>query len=60
MGINHYREIRCHRGRHRKDRAKTFINEEKAKAWAQKEGLKSFEVVKINVGLSRKFKVVSK
>ncbi len=56
----HKREIRFHRGRHRKDRAKTFKTEAQAKAWAQKEGIKSFDVVRLNHGLSRKLTVVAK
>jgi len=54
----HKRETRCHRGRHRKARAKTFSSEEKAKAWAGSNCIKSFNIVRLNSGLSRKVKVV--
>ena len=54
------REVRFHRGRNRKDRPQTFSTEAKAKAWASRKGLKSFDIVKINTGLSRKVKVVAK
>ncbi len=56
----HKRCSRCHRGRHRAARSRTFISEDRAKAWAQKEGIKNFEVVRLNSGLSRKLVVVAK
>ncbi|MEK6887143.1 MAG: hypothetical protein AABW88_04905 [Nanoarchaeota archaeon] len=56
----HKREQRCHRGRHRCARPKTFRSEDKAKSWAQKEGIKNFEIVRLRSGLSNKVKVVSK
>ena len=51
---------RCHRGRHRGARPKTFDSEDKAKAYAQREGIKNFEIVRLNYGLSRKLAVVVK
>ncbi|HIH39561.1 TPA: hypothetical protein HA219_02490 [Candidatus Woesearchaeota archaeon] len=51
---------RCHRGRHRSPRPKTFSSEEKAKAYAQKQGMKNFEVVRLKSGLSRKVKITEK
>ena len=54
------RKLLTHRGRHRKVRPQTFSTEVQAKAYAQKHGMKSFDVVKINIGLSNKFKVVGK
>ena len=60
MSTGHGKDRLMHRGRRRAKRARTFASEEKAKTYAQKEGIKSFEVVKLNVGLSRKFKIVSK
>ena len=58
--IESKREVRFHRGRNRKDRPQTFSNVEKANTWASKRGMKGFDVVKINTGLSKKFKVVAK
>lgn len=48
-----------HRGRHRLKRAKTFDSEAKAKAWAAKESIKDFKIVRLNSGISRKVKIVS-
>lgn len=41
-------------------RPKTFSSEAKAKAWAKKEGIASFEVVRLKSGLSKKVKIVPK
>ncbi len=60
MGISHNREQVCHRGRHRLKRARTFSTEEKAKAWAEKNKIKNFDIVRLNSGLSRKLKIVVK
>ena len=60
MGTGHKKRSLISRGRRRAKRAKTFASEEKAKAHAQKEGIKNFEVVRLSTGLSRKFKIVSK
>lgn len=49
-----------HRGRHRAKRPKTFKSVAKAKAHADASGNKKYEVVQMNYGLSRKFKIVSK
>lgn len=60
MGISHKRDIVCHKGRRRRKRPKTFDSEEKAKSWALKQGTKDFDIVKMNAGLSRKFKIAVK
>jgi len=44
--------------RNRKNRMKTFENEEQANKYANSLGLKKFKVVKTNYGLGRKFKIV--
>ena len=54
------RNPRCHRGRHRCVRPKTFLSEVKAKAWANAQGIKAFDVVRLKSGLSKKVKVVPK
>ncbi len=54
------RRILRHRGRHRAKRPRTFSTEEKAKTWAQAQGIKNYDIINLNVGLSRKLKVVSK
>ena len=54
------RGSRCHRGRHRAVRPKTFSSEEKAKEWAEAQGMKSFNVVRLNSGISKKVKIVEK
>jgi len=60
MSTSRKREIRCHRGRHRATRARTFSTEAKAKAYATQEGIKNYDVVKVNFGLSDKLKIVVK
>ena len=47
-----------HRGRHRAPRAKTFSTEALAKTWAEAQGLKKYELVRLDSGLSKKIKVV--
>ena len=54
------RKTRVHRGRRRAVRPKTFSTEKKAQDWAHKKGIKSFDVVRLNSGLSKKLKVVAK
>jgi hypothetical protein len=49
-----------HRGRHRAKRPQTFHTEAKAKAWAEKKGIKKYDVVRLNNGISRKVKIVVK
>jgi len=44
--------------RNRKKRFKTFLDETKAKTYAESLGLKKYKVVKSNYGLSKKFKIV--
>lgn len=51
------REIIIKNGRNRASRPKTFKSQEAAKAYAEKEGIKKFEVVDISVS-GGKFKVV--
>ena len=62
MGIRkaYKRSTRFHRGRNRAKRPKTFDSEKKAQEWAHKQGIKSFDVVRLNSGLSKKVKVVVK
>ncbi len=60
MSISHKKPILRHRGRNRSARPKTFKSEDAAKAYAAKSGIKSFEVVHLNNGISKKFKIVSK
>ena len=60
MGISHYREAVCHRGRHRLKRPRTFKSEDKAKKWAESQGIKSFDIVRLKSGLSKKLKIVPK
>ena len=50
--------ILLHRGRHRAPRAKTFSTEAAAKTWAEAQGIKKFELVRLNNGLSKKIQVV--
>jgi len=49
-----------HRGRHRAARPKTFATEVLAKAWAEAQGIKKYDIVRLDSGLSKKVKVVSK
>ncbi len=44
--------------RNRKKRMKTFSSEDAAKKYAESLGLKNFKVVRLNFGLSKKFKIV--
>ena len=49
-----------HRGRHRAKRPRTFKTEALAKAWADAQGIKKYDLVKLNFGLSKKIKILSK
>jgi hypothetical protein len=60
MAISHKKSRLMHRGRHRKARSKTFSSVELAKKWAESQKLKNYDVVQLRLGLSKKFKVVSK
>lgn len=60
MGISHKRDIVCHAGRHRAKRPRTFSSEDKAKKWAESQGIKNFNIVRLNSGLSKKLKIVKK
>ncbi len=44
--------------RNRKKRLKTFTSEEAAKKYAEGLKLKKFKILKVNFGLSRKFKIM--
>lgn len=44
--------------RNRKPRMKTFLDETKAKAYAESLKLKNYKIIKSNFGLSKKFKIV--
>lgn len=49
-----------HRGRHRAKRPKTFKSEALANVYAELKGIKKYDVVRMNSGLSRKLKLVVK
>lgn len=57
MGSNLYSQRWRYDGPKRKKRPKTFKTEEKAKAWAEKNKIKDYELVKIR---EDKIKVVEK
>ena len=44
--------------RNRKKRLKTFTSEEAAKKYAEGLELKKFKILKVNFGLSKKFKIL--
>ncbi len=54
------RKILLHRGRHRAKRPRTFKSIELATKWASAQGIKAFEVVKMSLGISKKYKIVEK
>ena len=56
----HKKDQLMHRGRHRAKRPRTFKKEALAKAWADAQGIKKYDLVKLNNGLSKKIKIVSK
>lgn len=55
-----HRERVIKNGRNRKSRPKTFKTEESAKTWAESQGMKSFDLVRLTYGISKKIKVVAK
>ena len=57
MSISHRRENTRNRGRERSKRMKTFKTEEAAKKWAEAKKLTKYKIVKMNLGLSKKYKV---
>ncbi len=60
MGIGHKKPQLVHRGRHRAKRPRTFKTEENAKKWADSQGIKKYDVVRLSDGLSKKLKIVPK
>ncbi len=44
----------------RKKRPKTFLTEEKAKAYAEKNNMQNYEIKRLKFGLSKKLKIVQK
>lgn len=48
------------KGHKRTKRPKSFSSQEKAKEWAEKAGIKKYEVIQLRQGLSHKFRVVEK
>ncbi len=52
------RYVREGPARNRKPRMKTFLEESKAKVYAEKLKLKNYKIVKAKHGLSKKFKIV--
>ncbi len=56
----HKKALLQHRGRHRAKRPRTFKTEAAAKQWAEAQGIKKYEIVRLGLGLSRKLKVVPK
>lgn len=58
MHPKQWRYVPIGKERNRKSRFKTFLDETKAKEYAEKLKLKNFKVVKTNFGLGRKFKIV--
>ena len=57
MSISHRRDQVRYRGRERSRRAKTFKSEAAAKKWAEAKKLAKYKIVKMNLGLSKKYKI---
>lgn len=57
MSISHNRPNTRNRGRERFRRAKTFKSEEAAKKWAESNKVAKYKIVKLNMGLSKKYKI---
>ena len=61
MGSRHYTkrdtQFRYHRGTNRAVRPRTFDSEEKAKAWAEAQGIKKYEFVNIKSAESKRKKI---
>ncbi|MCX8147552.1 MAG: hypothetical protein N3D84_03735 [Candidatus Woesearchaeota archaeon] len=62
MAISHHRARTITRGRNRKRRPKTFSTEEAAKKWAEKKGIKNYELVNLRDPWrkDKKIKIVAK
>jgi hypothetical protein len=44
----------------RSERSKTFLTETAAKKWAEDNGIKNYEIKRLNFGLSKKVQIVEK
>ena len=60
MSVSHKRDNALNRGRKRSPRPKTFKSEDLANKWAEAQKIKSYDIVRLNMGLSKKVKIVSK
>ncbi len=58
MAVSHKRWRVVTGGRNRKPRPKTFNSAEAAKKWAEANNISKYKIVQLNMGLSKKFKIV--
>ncbi len=56
--LNPHNPHRNH-GRNRKKRSRTFLKEDAAKAYAEKQGLKNYKILKNELSKNKKFRIVS-